>query len=99
MKISVDELQRALQQNEKITLLDVRTHEEFEAANLGGVHIPLDELEEKYTQLDKNDDIVVLCRSGRRSQTATEFLQEKGYPKVRNITGGILAWQQLTQKS
>ena len=75
-------------------LVDVREGWELEIARLpDAVHIPLAALPERLAELDRNRDVVVMCRSGGRSLTAARFLESRGYPSVANLAGGILAWQ------
>ncbi len=75
------------------TLVDVREPFELEIARLAGArHIPLGELSDRIGELDPGMDIVVLCRSGVRSATAVRLLLGAGFPRVRNLAGGILAW-------
>ena len=71
-------------------LLDVRTHDEVADGMLpNAVHIPLDELEVRGSELDKSKEIYLYCRSGMRSQTAMDILQYKGFEKiVCSIEGG-----------
>ena len=73
--------------------MDVRNYEEHDYCNIeGSMLIPLPELEEKYTSLDKNSEIVVYCHTGNRSRKAAEFLQNKNFKNVKNLKGGIDAW-------
>lgn len=66
--------------SEGALLLDVRTEEEFEAGHVeGSVHIALDQLTRKYTTLQQDIPLVVVCESGIRSEQATQFLINKGY--------------------
>ena len=77
--------------------IDVRTVEEYNAGHLeGAVHIPYDEIEQKIEAVsaDKNTDIQLYCRSGRRSGIALESLRGMGYSKVTNAG----AYEQLKQK-
>ena len=70
--------------------LDVRTYEEFEESNVGGWHIPLDELNERMGELPNSKPMVVLCASGIRSEKAIELLLENYFPKyLYNLEGGI----------
>ena len=75
-----------------IILLDVRTFGEISLVNIGGIHIPLDELEERYTELDLNKPIYCLCHHGIRSQHAALFLDQVGAQDTVNINGGIDAF-------
>ena len=77
---------------ETLTLLDVREDWEMSVASVQGVvHIPMGQVESRLLELDKTTEIVVLCRSGRRSFEVAKFLQSKGYQAI-NLAGGILAW-------
>ena len=78
-----------------IILLDVRTFEETNFVNLGGVFIPLDELENRYMELNLDKSIYCLCHHGIRSQHAAHFLESKGARDTVNIEGGIDAYAKL----
>src|SRR5690606_25107942 len=96
-EVTVLELKELLDRNEDITLVDVRQPHEWDIGNLGpygATMIPLNELRDRYDEIDPNADIVVYCRSGARSARAVEFLKEQGYERVRNLVGGILAWSE-----
>ena len=72
-------------------LLDVREPHEYQIAQIGGHLIPQGDLPNRLNELDKNQEIVVHCKSGGRSQKAAELLQQSGF-KVKNLAGGITAW-------
>jgi rhodanese-related sulfurtransferase len=73
-------------------LLDVREPLEYQEAHAtGATLIPLGEIPTRFHELPKDQEIVVICRSGARSAKATEFLLEQGYT-AHNLTGGTLAW-------
>lgn len=73
-------------------LLDVRETNEFEAGHAdGAVSIPLSELNDRYTELDKDAEIYCICKSGGRSGQAAGALNEAGY-NVTNVIGGSLDW-------
>lgn len=77
-----------------VLLLDVRNDDEVRAGMLAhAVHIPLDELERRATELDPEGLWVVYCRSGKRSVTAAETLNSKGFASVASMAGGIEAWR------
>ena len=96
--ISAEELKQRLDNNENIKLIDVREEWEFEEYNIGAELIPLSTVPFKLDDLAdfKNQEIVVHCRSGKRSATAQAILKGAGFSNVRNLTGGILAWQALS---
>jgi rhodanese-related sulfurtransferase len=89
--ISVNELDK-LKKSENVYILDVRTYEEFAFANIGGVHIPLDELADRFNEVPKNQKIFCLCHHGVRSLYACQILSQLGFKDVWNIEGGIENW-------
>lgn len=95
--ITVEELKKRLDKGQKFHFLDVREEWEFEEDNLGAQNIPLGELPHRLSELEnyKDEEIVVHCRSGARSGNAKKFMESKGYSKVRNVLGGILAYRAL----
>jgi rhodanese-related sulfurtransferase len=77
-------------------MLDVREMKEFKDGHLkDAVHIPLGEIKNRLTELDKhkNKPILVYCRSGQRSYSACKTLKKAGFESVSNLQGGIMAWQ------
>ena len=77
---------------ESLTLLDVREEWELAVASVPDVvHIPMGEVADRIGELDRGREVVVLCRSGRRSLQVANFLQQNGFQAV-NLAGGILAW-------
>jgi rhodanese-related sulfurtransferase len=77
---------------ESLTLLDVREDWELGVASVPDVvHIPMGEVADRLGELDRGREVVVLCRSGRRSLQVANFLQQNGFRAV-NLAGGILAW-------
>jgi rhodanese-related sulfurtransferase len=93
-QLSVNELQRQLAANPALQLIDVRSAEEYQ--HDGHIHgaklIPLPTLSARLHEIDRDTPVVVICRSGNRSQTAAELLVRHGYTKVSNMHGGMLAW-------
>ena len=73
-------------------LIDIRETWELETGLIAGsVHIPMGEVADRLGELDRGREVVVLCRSGRRSLQVANFLQQNGFRAV-NLAGGILAW-------
>ena len=66
---------------------------EREHSNIGGLHIPLHQLQQRLDELKELDTIVIYCQVGQRSLIATKIALEQ-YPKknIRSLTGGIVAW-------
>ncbi|MDQ3016192.1 MAG: molybdopterin-synthase adenylyltransferase MoeB [Bacteroidota bacterium] len=92
-EISVSELNEWLASGKDIQLIDVREPYEHDIANLGGVLIPKGEIMDHLDQIDLNKEVVIYCRSGRRSKDVIRQLtREKGIQNLINLKGGILAW-------
>lgn len=73
-------------------VLDVREDYEWEAGHIdGALHIPLDQLPERLDELDPDEDLHVICRTGGRSYRAAAWLVGNGYSAV-NVDGGMGAW-------
>lgn len=95
-EINVRELKAKIDQAEEFVLIDVRENYERELSSLPqSIHLPLGVLLGNLSDLDidSDQDIVVYCRSGVRSQTAAAALRQHGFQRVYNLTGGISAWR------
>lgn len=94
MDITVQELKEKLTNGDDFILIDVREPHEHEEFNVGGSLYPLGNIINAIVELEdhKDKEVIVYCRSGRRSATAQQFLQQSGYQNVRNLEGGMLAW-------
>src|SRR5438309_566815 len=91
-EIQVEELKRRLDAKDDVFVLDVREPHEYQICNIGGYLIPLNDLPKRVNELDSSREIVVHCKMGGRSAKAVAFLQQAGFTKVHNLTGGITAW-------
>lgn len=93
--ITVEELKQKLDKGEKINLVDVREPNEFEESNIGGRLVPLGNVQtmqiEELEDL-KDKEVIVYCRSGRRSMLACQIMDQMGFKDTYNLEGGILAW-------
>lgn len=91
--ISVQELKQLQDNKENFQLVDVREPAEYEAANLGGVLIPVGEIMSRATEIARDKKVVVHCRSGRRSEMAVQLLQQQyGFENLYNLEGGIVEY-------
>lgn len=73
--------------------LDVRSQDEWNQFHISrSILIPLDQLQNRLSELPKNQDIVVVCLSGHRSQSGVTILQQAGFPYVSCLSGGLQAW-------
>lgn len=95
--IKASEIKERLNDNEPLNLLDVRELIEYHTHNIGGLNIPVGKLNENLGQIpwQYNDEIIVICKVGLRSETAKSILEQNGYQNVRNLIGGILAIEKL----
>lgn len=90
-EIDVQTLKAKLDQK-AITLLDVRTDEEYQVGHLEGLHIPLNELVHQLDAINVKGPIACICRSGGRSLKAMHLLKDAGF-EACNVKGGVTAWQ------
>jgi rhodanese-related sulfurtransferase len=91
-QISVDEAYEMY--NEGAFLLDVRTQEEWDEYHAPGTTlIPLDELPDRLAEVPADQTIVVVCRSGNRSQQGRDILLDAGYEQVTSMADGLKAWR------
>jgi adenylyltransferase/sulfurtransferase len=93
--INAVEMIARLQSGEQLNVLDVRERIEYHTYNIGGKNIPLPGLKSNLMELqwNKTDEIIVICKAGIRSETAKSILELDGYQNIRNLTGGLLAYQ------
>jgi sulfur-carrier protein adenylyltransferase/sulfurtransferase len=91
-EITVQELKELMDNGSDFQLVDVREPFENDICTLNGLLIPLNELPERFSEISKDKQVVVHCRSGKRSANAILFLEQHGYNNLHNLVGGILAW-------
>lgn len=94
LNISSEEAKRIMDSDSDFVILDVRTEEEFAEGHIpGAILVPDYEIVEKVEAIvtDKNQTILVYCRSGRRSKLAAQELLKLGYTDIREF-GGIIDW-------
>ena len=95
--ITVEELKSRMDAGEKLNIIDVREPNEYAEFNIGGKLVPLgnilsmqtDELEDY-----KDEELIVHCKAGSRSAQASLFLETMGYSNIKNLVGGMQAWQE-----
>ena len=95
-QITISDLEKMLENNEKGKMyLDVREVDEYADGHIKRfMNFPLSTLEETIGKLSKEEEIVIVCRSGNRSMQAANFLTNNGFPHVTNVQGGMLEWRQ-----
>lgn len=99
--ISVEELKARIDAGESLHLLDVREPSEHADFNIGGILLPLGKVQTMQTDdIDdlKDQEVICYCRSGNRSGQACLILETIGFTNIKNLTGGMLAWQDRIAK-
>lgn len=96
-EMTAKELENKLMNAERLNMIDVREVEEVAEGKIpGALHIPLGLLEFRMHELDKNQEYIMVCRSGGRSSRAAQFLESNGF-RVINMAGGMLDWEGKTE--
>jgi rhodanese-related sulfurtransferase len=99
-RISAKELKQKIDAQESLFLLDIRENYEREIAHIPSVHVPMGEVPTKATEFPKNEEVIVICRSGRRAEPVAHLLQNDfHFPKVTILDGGLLAWKEQIDPS
>ena len=92
--VDVDTVE-AVRQNPGVYLLDVREPNEYAAGHIPGITlIPMGEVAARLSELPRDKEIIVTCRTGNRSSQVADLLREQGFTNVHNMTGGIVAWEE-----
>jgi rhodanese-related sulfurtransferase len=94
--ITVEELKTRIDAGQPPLLLDVREPMEHAEFNIGGVLLPLGRIRMMDTEeIDdwKDQEVICYCRSGNRSAQACMILESAGFGHVKNLAGGMMAWQ------
>lgn len=102
--MNVAELKIKIDNNEDHILIDCREQGEWDEGHIeSAVFIPLSDFQNSWQDFlkdaDKDRDIVLQCRSGRRSLTACQILLAEGFNSLYNLEGGILDWQDSGYKT
>ncbi|HEV8511649.1 MAG TPA: molybdopterin-synthase adenylyltransferase MoeB [Cyclobacteriaceae bacterium] len=91
-EISAPEVKKMLDDKIAFQLIDVREPQEFEFVNIGGVNIPMNDIEKKISMIKRDIPVVIHCKSGARSLLAIEKLKQHGFTNLLNMKGGIIQW-------
>jgi adenylyltransferase/sulfurtransferase len=99
--ITAEELKAKKDAGEKFRLIDVREPSEYQAAKIEGSELkPLGQIPNWANELaDKNEDIVLHCHHGMRSDRACQYLAAQGFTNVKNLIGGIDEWSMRVDPS
>ena len=92
-EITVEELKELKDSGENFQLIDVREPHEYDICNLEGELIPMGQIPNNVDKISKDKQVVVYCRSGRRSADILTWLEKNHHlTNLYNLKGGILAW-------
>ena len=98
--ITPEELRAKLDGGERVVLLDVREPDEWAVNRIeGATLVPLSTLPQRARELDPASEIVAYCKMGSRSEQAVFYLRRLGFPRAKNLEGGIDAWIQRVDPS
>lgn len=90
--ISTSQLQESLLKKD-VLIVDVREQYERTICSINSIHIPMGEIETRYSEIPTDKNVVILCKSGRRAEAVANFLEkEHNYTNLSVLTGGIIAW-------
>jgi rhodanese-related sulfurtransferase len=100
-EITPEEVKAKLDQQQPLTLLDVRESWEFQAAAFPGAKLmPMGDVPSRaHQELDPEDEIIVVCHHGVRSMNVTVWLRQQGFEKAKSMRGGIDAWSRQVDRS
>lgn len=100
-QMSVEQLKQRLDAGDRPFILDVREPHEYAIVNLGAALIPVGQVGQRVGEIPvgRDEEIVVHCKSGGRSQKAAQELKAAGFTKVKNLAGGITAWAERVDPS
>lgn len=94
--ISALDLNEAISNSEQFTIVDVRESYEYDACNIGSIHVPMGEICERIAELPKEINLVIMCRSGKRAEAVANMLiTDYSMKDVYILEGGILAWKEF----
>ncbi|MCL6260923.1 rhodanese-like domain-containing protein [Aquiflexum sp. TKW24L] len=92
-QISAEDLNDMVTGSDKFVLLDVRATNEYEDGHIeGAINIPVADLRERYTELNKKDKTILICSSGNRSSLGVSILSQHGFEKLTNVAGGMTGY-------
>ena len=92
-EVDVYQLKNRINKKDNLILIDVREEFEVKICKLNqSIHIPMNEIPNEISKINKNEQIIVMCKSGVRSAQVCYFLNDRGYLNVSNLKGGIISW-------
>lgn len=88
-----------IREHPAVLMVDIRTPREWRGGRIpGAVLIPLHELEQRSHEIPRNRHVILYCRTANRTRQGLRILRNVGFPSVRHLRGGILAWNGPVEK-
>jgi adenylyltransferase/sulfurtransferase len=98
--ITPAEVNERLARGEKIVLIDVREPHEWSAGHIdSAIHIPMQQIPRRLDEIPRDQEVVMICRSGARSGHVQQHLKQQGFTNVKNLTGGMQRWAREVDSS
>lgn len=91
-EITAEQLKNKMDRNDKFRLIDVREQYESLITNIGGELIPMNNIPAMMGDFGKDEEIILYCRTGHRSEIAVQYLRKMGFKKAKHLVGGIYSW-------
>ncbi|WP_133969268.1 rhodanese-like domain-containing protein [Algibacter lectus] len=95
-KVTPEELEVLLKEQKEMKLIDVRTPEEFGAGHISraeNINFFSENFSKSLAELDKEEPLIIYCKSGRRSGKSIAIFKELGFTKIYELEGGVLNWK------
>jgi rhodanese-related sulfurtransferase len=97
--ISPENCKKAIEKNEAL-IIDVRENYEYSNCNIGFLHIPMGEINERINEIPRTKKIIVMCQSGRRAEAVANLLEtEYKMLPIFIMEGGIIAWKEQSDQT
>jgi rhodanese-related sulfurtransferase/C1A family cysteine protease len=94
VNVSVSDAKNMIDSVEDLAVIDVRNNEEYSKGHIeNAILVPLSIIEDRIDELDKLEEILIYCQSGKRSTVASRIFVENGFINIYNMLGGIKAWE------
>lgn len=95
-ELTSQQLKEKIASGADFALVDVREQYEHDAGNLGGICVPLSEIQlGEFSEIPKDKEVVLYCRSGSRSGVALMLLARAGYQNIAHLEGGLIGYGAL----
>jgi rhodanese-related sulfurtransferase len=93
--VSIQEARQLIEEKKKLIIVDVRTIPEYNEGHIeNAINIPVQELADRLDELNKNDELLIYCRTGNRSSTAVDILSDAEFTMIYHMHEGISVWIQ-----